>query len=377
MSQKVSKKKIPCIKVKDRGQVYDCKIVDRVDNKIKIHFVNWNKSHDVWKDVDSEDIVEMESVHSGDPPTDDDSSAIAGRVEQLVDEFGGRGETSAAGKRLRDESEEEAAGAGGGSKRPSIQLSQDPLTAPEADSASADGHLPGDGAEDRAPVNSLPECRFCSRGVLGKVIVCGRCGHQFHPDTMCLGVDSDVVKALFNNKDNALQYNCCQCRSVGIGSAHEGNVDNSAYKQLLRIVGEIAGVVRDMQAEKRVDSATTQSGNVPEVGAQVQSRDLPQGGQTLREEVQGHVRELREREKREEFIVLRGLGDSNLDVVHQKFYNICRELGLEPFSLVGLCRIGNHNLYRARVPDPLRRKNLLLKAQELRHCAEFSRVNIS
>ena len=237
MSQKVSKKKIPCIKVKDRGQVYDCKIVDRVDNKIKIHFVNWNKSHDVWKDVDSEDIVEMESVHSGDPPTDDDSSAIAGRVEQLVDEFGGRGETSAAGKRLRDESEEEAAGAGGGSKRPSIQLSQDPLTAPEADSASADGHLPGDGAEDRAPVNSLPECRFCSRGVLGKVIVCGRCGHQFHPDTMCLGVDSDVVKALFNNKDNALQYNCCQCRSVGVGNAHERSVDNSAHKQLIRIVG--------------------------------------------------------------------------------------------------------------------------------------------
>ena len=97
----------------------------------------------------------------------------------------------------------------------------------------------------------------------------------------------------------------------------------------------------------------------------------------MTEEVQGHVRELREREKREEFIVLRGLGDSNLDVVHQKFYNICLELGLEPFSLVGLCRIGNHNLYRARVPDPIRRKNLLLKSQELRHCAEFSRVNIS
>ena len=169
------------------------------------------------------------------------------------------------------------------------------------------------------------------------------------------------MKALFNNRDNALQYNCCQCRSVGVGSEHGGSVDNSAYKQLLRIVGEIAGVIRDMQAGETVDSATTQSGNVSEVAVQVQSRDLPRGGQTLREEVKGHVRELREREKREDFIVLRGLGDSNLDEV-QKFNNICRELDLKPFSLVGLCRIGNHNLYRARVSDPIRRKNLLLKA---------------
>ena len=53
---------------------------------------------------------------------------------------------------------------------------------------------------------------------------------------MCLGVKSDVVKALFN-KDNALPYNCCQCRSVGVGSAHERSVDNSAHKQLIRIVG--------------------------------------------------------------------------------------------------------------------------------------------
>ena len=69
---------------------------------------------------DSEDIVEMESVHSGDLSAEDDSSAIVGRVEQLVYEFGRRGKTSDAGKRLRDESDKNAARAGGGSKRRSI-----------------------------------------------------------------------------------------------------------------------------------------------------------------------------------------------------------------------------------------------------------------
>ena len=47
------------IYVMDKGKQYACKIVERNEKgeKIKVHFVGWNKKCDIWLDEDSDRIV--------------------------------------------------------------------------------------------------------------------------------------------------------------------------------------------------------------------------------------------------------------------------------------------------------------------------------
>ena len=188
---------------------------------------------------------------------------------------------------------------------------------------------------------------------------------------MCLGVKSDVVKVLFSNEDGALSYNCCHCRLNG----SSGDSRNEALSQLLCSVGEIAREVRELKNARQLNVGTPGYGGVPIPSV---STGAESGNYSVtRSEVLEHLRELKEREKRANSIVLRGLGNLSLDEVRTKFSRICVTLRLEPIHLTGIVRIGSTGLYRAVIVDADIRRALLLKAQELRNSEEFSRVYVN
>ena len=58
-----------------------------------------------------------------------------------------------------------------------------------------------------------------------------------------------------------------------------------------------------------------------------------------------HVRELREREKRLDSIIIRGLTTTSVNIVKDKFRDICRVLRLENIELCKVKKVGPTNLF--------------------------------
>ena len=77
--------------------------------------------------------------------------------------------------------------------------------------------------------------------------------------------------------------------------------------------------------------------------------------------------------------MIRGLPQLSPQAVEQKFSEICAYLGVGDVELNNVVHIstGNGSLYRARVVDLVKRKELLTKAHELANSDTFSRVYIN
>ena len=368
--------------VMEGGIPYKCVIMAVLEETMKIHYVGFNKRHDEWipvesnRIIDSDDVDEDELVVVGatQPESVAGSSSNGTGDELVVDGLhveAAASERNSVKRRLDESSDGGLAVDGGAAKRPSIQLDTDPLITSDAISAAVDGSTSGVEVVRVGPENSLPQCRFCGLKILGKIIVCSGCKLSFHPDTMCLGVKSEVVKVLFANEDGALSYNCCHCRLNGNG----GDSRKEALSQLLCSVGEIAREVRELKNARQLNVGTSGYGRgpIPSVSTGAESGNYS----VTRVEVLEHLRELKEREKRANSIVLRGFGNLSLDEVRAKFSRICVTLRLEPIHLTGIVRINNTGLYRAVIVDAEIRRALLLKAQELRNSEEFSRVYVN
>ena len=90
-----------------------------------------------------------------------------------------------------------------------------------------------------------------------------------------------------------------------------------------------------------------------------------------------HVRELREREKRLDSIIIRGFTTTSVNVVKDKFRDICRVLRLENIELCEVKKVGPTNLFRATIRDLDMRRELILRSHELARSENFSMVYIN
>ena len=103
--------------------------------------------------------------------------------------------------------------------------------------------------------------------------------------------------------------------------------------QLTRIVGELVGAWRSQRLRSGAgdfDSSVTQ-------------------GRSERTEILNQIREVREREKRKDSIIIRGLGNISISEVKVKFNQICSLINVDPIDL-----------------DEIKKKIILLTSFELR-----------
>ena len=371
------------VQVFHRGRVYDAKVVDVVEGRLRAHYVGWKARWDEWLEADSERVV----VPAAEGDEIEDSISDSERViDQALE--------SIAKKRYREESEEDVVLLSQ-SKRPSIQLDKQPLNAgagSEVDSCNvvrddsdavchSASQSPGRG-EDSSPVPllglsaeqaavgpqsaamlSVRGCAQCKTQVSGRGISCGKCRKLFHAETACLGVSECVVGALLEATDGSVHYMCCSCRFrvEGLGGSESGD----ALSQMLCIIGDLAARVRglsdDMAAIHRMCPPGDLSGSQPEEGSSRPSS------------VVDEVREVMEREKRKSSIILRGLGSLPVDQVQQAFDGICQYLGLESAVLVDVIKV-NDNTYRAKIVDHRHRLGILASARNLRNSTDYRRV---
>ena len=260
-------------------------------------------------------------------------------------------------------------------------------------------------ARDNSRLSDVPDqkCGFCIASLVGTRVHCFTCNQAFHPSQGCLGISVEAINVLIDGNNGATPYRCCECRSkpTSNGGDHQGG-DSEGYLQLVKLMQSMkreldelkSKSVGDRVRQARVDGAvnnnnqtvgneawhTSQYSRVRN-GAGHANRNDPQtphdSGTIGRDEVLSHLKELREREKRVESIILRGFEVDTVEGIKQKFSEVCNALQIPPVTLVGLDRVGVTNIYRARITDKEKRKEILTKSVDLRHSRNFKHVYIN
>ena len=212
-------------------------------------------------------------------------------------------------------------------------------------------------------------CRLCSLELTPnrRYVQCGGCRGVFHGDTLCLGVSGDELKVLLNNTNNSIKYNCCGCRNSR-SSGGSGGVDssnNAAITQMLVILGQLI---------KEVSGLKEKSGERPD------NSDESNGGRAagvnVRDDVVlDQIREIRERDKRKESIILRGFGNLSEQQLREKFVQVCEFLNVGRIEVTNLTVIGE-GLYRANIVDREVRFGLLSQVSRLKGSQLYSSLYI-
>ena len=242
----------------------------------------------------------------------------------------------------------------GGAARPSSTTLPMTLMPPEASVTTAGPRGGRDGVVSTEALDETIMCGLCQLPTDQVKVGCSNCGKFFHAEALCLGVSSAIISVLLSDQSGALAYQCCLCRMVQTG-------DRAWLLQLMRIVGAL---VRQNRMARVKDSTPIQRGDNPEVSCR-------------REEILAQVREVREREKRKDSIIVRGFRGISIAELPGQMRTICDLLDIPDVVLSDVHKIGSTDYFRARITDHVRRNELLLKCHELRRSEEFYRVYIN
>ena len=242
------------VKVREGKEYYDGKVVEVDGTKCKVHYARFNPRHDVWLEKNSSRIV-MEN-ESG-----DEEFYVPGDDIGSVHPSGGTSATSDA---------------------PSAPVS----------AGNPDVLVSSEGGRGNMTVTCSKYCGLCGLKVSGTFVTCQGCYRPFHADSLCLGVSHDVARVLLEEKSGALSYNCCICRNK---SARDVGTDSGAFSQMMVIVGSLVSEVKSSKNWFNPSSAGTDQLDL--------GRNSASSGYRISQE----VKELYERDKRKDNIVIMGL----------------------------------------------------------------------
>ena len=239
-------------------------------------------------------------------------------------------------------------------------------------------------------------CGMCGVLVADSGIGCDRCSEWFHPTEMCTGLPQEAISLIAAHQtDNSVLFVCTGCRvNPGTGSwtkAGRGrNSDQEAMiKQLYLTVKGLCGTVASLTSKfDTLIEAQRQQGarqaSLPNSVSQGSSEPITQGQRAFesrakapilphqeiieyRTMIRQEVKELREREKRKDSIVVRGLTSTTLADVTTEFEEISSMMIGSSVTLTDIVRIPDHpELYRAKILDEGKRKLILEKAKTLK-----------
>ena len=351
------------------GKSYRGKVLDAVATHIKVRYDGFRKRHDDWIDlsVDGKKVKRPNELYE---PSGPSANLLGGVVPEEVDHSGRK-------RKELDSSDEDDESVERTSQKKARNTSPLPHSSTDGTEVVSNPSPTEQVAPRRLQEAGQTKCKFCSSVVVGCKIECQVCSGNFHADVLCLGVDVNVVDVLKQNDNGAISYNCTECR-LDVAQRETAGPYGAVLKQLICTVGEVVKILKDGSSNVHHPLASNSGSHTgrpnqaagPNTSASLRSVEH-------RNEILGQVRELREREKRADSIVIRGLGNIALEEVNIKFESICQELQIPLISLTGLTKMGAGDLYRARIACKDQRQNLLLKVSALKNSQTFSRVYIN
>lgn len=260
----------------------------------------------------------------------------------------------------------------------------------------------GTGTKSKKPMSPSQDsvvyyCGICTVDLSNaECIHCDHCEAWVHADSKCSGISPRHYKLISDSPH--LSYVCSNCKNEDrtAGSGHSVNNPMDAFKitspppssdltQLINTVQTLAQSVQTLHDDIKIIKPLIQSvhslrQDVDNLKATVQTlvqtpsvlSDNPQQIQKL---ISEEVVETREREKRANFIIVRGL-DFEPSSVQDKFNEVVSHL--LPGQTVNLNDIMpiKPKLFRAKVLDPMVKRQLLNSAKNLRQ-SPFSHIYIN
>ena len=229
----------------------------------------------------------------------------------------------------------------------------------------------------------------CSKDSGDFAFGCDKCGRWVHNTEMCSGLPQHMIDAIAKYDGANITFICTNCRLDQGKSPSSGQLPTSdIIAQLFQQIKGICSTVKEL-----VDQVKTLTSTVPPQRAPPAATPRPQPPPTAhnipqppcpqqpavdyRMIVHEELKEMKERDKRKQSIIIKGLQASSTNDLASKFEQLSEQV---MGTKVGLCDVssisGHPHLYRAKIVNDELRKTVLEKAKTLRN-TDYNSVYIS
>ena len=225
-------------------------------------------------------------------------------------------------------------------------------------------------------------------------IGCDSCEKWVHSTEMCSGLPTDLIHAILDYGGEGIKFICMRCRlnppsvsgddsdaaaSTAQNQAHLIGTIQQMFQQfrgMCQMISELSDELRNLaQSMKSQAKNATQSPEPPRPPQAPTPQPTEQPA--LRSVIVEEVREMQEREKRKQSIIVKGLNTSSTAEATRLF----RELTSSKFgcevTLTEVSSIKDHaGMFRAKIVSDEQRKHILNSAKALKG-TQYDRVFIS
>ena len=203
-------------------------------------------------------------------------------------------------------------------------------------------------------------------------VACEKCSKKFHAEERCLGVNNTVIEALLI-ENSAISYNCCVCR----GSS---NNFNGSMGQVMGIIGSLVSDMRKVMAEISLRTGNAHSHNNSVDASNVAGHSISETASNQMpfrpgNAIMNEIREVYERDKRKNSVVIRGVMNKSEHEVKNIFNGACSYLAVGNIQISDLTKL-SPSVWSGKVLDTPSRLKLLSETKRLRSSNIFKDIYI-
>ena len=229
----------------------------------------------------------------------------------------------------------------------------------------------------------VQNCVSCSGDVGDSAIGCDRCERWVHNTVMCSGLPQHMIEAIAKYEGAGISFICTNCR-LDRGNSPSGSQvpSNEIIVQLFQQIKGICSTVKELVDQVK---ALTTAVPAPQPAAPAPPpvpipSEIPGSQQPTpdyRSIVHEELKEMKERDKRRQSVIIKGLRATSSSDLMAKFEQLTEQTMGTKVVLSDVTSISGHpHIYRAKIVNDDLRKTVLDKAKTLRN-TDYSSVYIS
>lgn len=243
---------------------------------------------------------------------------------------------------------------------------------------------------DTSTTRETSVCGTCSKGLDDSCIGCDKCETWVHGSVMCSGLPQDVIAVILGYSGEGINYICMNCRVIrasgtsGSPSAKSESYMAETISQLFQqmrgmctVLMELANQVNDLSSQLTLNQKenTQPAGREQQVHRGAQGQPEPHNHHftttgpsgEYRSVVRQELKELQERDKRKDSVIVRGLEASSPADLAAKFTVLTETIMGKRVELAEVKVIPSHpDIYRAKILNADDKKLVLDRARNLR-----------
>ena len=231
-------------------------------------------------------------------------------------------------------------------------------------------------------------CATCQKDVVDACIGCDSCERWVHDTEMCSGLPQKLIDAIAEHDGAGISFYCTLCRITRqkASSSSSSQSQGPMIELIMQLFQQIQGVCANLQAltdqVKNLSSPVTMglpaAPTAPAPAPPAHSSVMPQTSTEYRATIREEIREIAERDKRKQSIIIKGLNAGTPRDLALKFKRLTSEVMDRSVEVTEVTAIPNHSqIFRAKITDEDCRTFVLEKAKSLKDTEEYRHVYIS